>query len=55
MMVIGCISMYSRLNMNIFKKLLTEHCLKSNLLQLSRNMFCKDVARLAVARKRHYK
>ena len=26
------------------------HCLKSNLLQLSHNMFCKNVSRLAVAR-----
>ena len=31
-----------------------EHCLKSNLLQLSHNMFCKNVARLAVAREPNY-
>ena len=30
-----------------------EHCLKSNLLQLSHSMFCKNVARLAVARGCH--
>ena len=30
-----------------------EHCSKSNLLQLSYNMFCKNVARLAVAREHH--
>ena len=30
-----------------------EHCLKKNLLQLSHSMFCKNVARLAVARGCH--
>ena len=34
------------------KYFLREHYLKSNLLQLSNNMFCKNIARLAVARER---
>ena len=35
-----------------FEKYLREHCLKLNLLQLSHSMFCKNIARLAVARER---
>ena len=46
------ISMYSRQNINILRDFFREHCLKSNLLQLSHCMFCKNVARLAVARER---
>ena len=34
------------------RNFLREHCLKLNLLQLSHNMFCKNIARLAVARER---
>ena len=36
------------------KKIVREHCLKSNFLQLSHNMFCKNVARSAVAVKHSY-
>ena len=36
-------------NINNLRDFLREHCLKSNLQQLSYNMFCKNVARLAVA------
>ena len=46
------IFLYSRQNVDILKNFLKEHCLKSNLLQLSHNMFCKNVARLAIARER---
>ena len=48
------ISMYSRQNINILRNFLREHCLKLNLLQLSHNMFCKNIACLAVARERIY-
>ena len=41
-------------DINILRNFLREHCLKSNLLQLSHNKFCKNVARLAVARERNY-
>ena len=34
------------------RNFLREHYLKLNLLQLSHNMFCKNIARLAVARER---
>ena len=36
-----------------FEIFLREHCLKSNLLQLSYSMFCKNIAGLAVAREHH--
>ena len=48
------ISMFSRENNNILRNFLREHCLKSNLQQLSHSMFCKNIARLAVARERNY-
>ena len=48
------ISMYSRKNINILRNFFREHCLKSNLQQLSHSMFCKNIARLAVARERNY-
>ena len=44
------ISMYSRKNINILRNFFREHCLKSNLQQLSSSMFCKNVARFAIAR-----
>ena len=47
------ISIYSRQNINILRDFLREHCLKLNLLQFSHSMFCKNVARLAVARGCH--
>ena len=37
----------------ILKDLFREHCLKLDLLQLSQSMFCKNGARLAVARGCH--
>ena len=45
-----CISMNSHQIINILKKFLREYCSKSNMLQLSHNMFCKNIAHLAVAR-----
>ena len=36
-----------------FAKFLKEHCSKSNLLKLSHNMFCKNIARLVVAKEHH--
>ena len=48
------ISMYSRKNINILRNFFREHCLKSNLQQLSHSMFCKNIACLAVARERNY-
>ena len=47
------ISMYSRQNINTLRNFLRDHCLKLNLLQLSHSMFCKNVARLAVAKGCH--
>ena len=40
-------------NMNIFTNVIKEHCLKSNLQQLSYSMYCKNIACLAVAREHH--
>ena len=40
-------------NINILTDMAKEHCLESNLLQLSHSMFCKNIARLAVARGCH--
>ena len=37
-----------------FAKFLKEHSFKSNLLRLSHNMSCKNIARLVVARERNY-
>ena len=37
-------------NINILKNIVWEYCSKLNLLQLSHSMFCKNIARLAVAR-----
>ena len=37
----------------ILTDIIREHCSKLNLLQLSHSMFCKNVARLAVARGCH--
>merc|ERR1711942_19999 len=45
--------MYFCLNINILRNFLREHFFKLNLLQLSHSMFCKNVARLAVARGCH--
>ena len=44
--------MYSCYNNNILRYFLREHCLKSNMLKLSHNMFCKNIPTLAVARER---
>ena len=44
------ISMYFCQNISILRNFLREHFLKLNLLQLSKSMFCKNVAYLAVAR-----
>ena len=54
--MVGChgnISIYSRININILRKFSNDHCLKSNLQQLSYYMFCKNIARLAVAKGCH--
>ena len=48
------ISMYSRQNINTLRNFLREHCLELNLLQLSHNMFCKNITCLVVARERNY-
>ena len=40
-------------NINIFKYVIREHCLKLDSQQLSQNMFCKNIACLAVAREHH--
>ena len=47
-------SMYSHKNINILRNFFREHYLKSNLQQLSHSMFCKNIARLAVAMERKY-
>ena len=44
------ISIYSCQIINILRNFLREQCLKLNLLQLSNNMFCKNIACLAIAR-----
>ena len=36
-------------DINIFTNVMKEHCLKIDLQQLSHSMFCKNIARLAVA------
>ena len=41
------------LNINIFTHVMREHCSKLDLQQLSHSMFCKNIARLAVAREHH--
>ena len=45
---------YNGYNINILTDMVNEHCLESNLLQFSYSMFCKNIARLAVARERNY-
>ena len=46
-------SIYNGLNINILIDIIREHCSELNLLQLSHNMFCKNIASLAVAREHH--
>ena len=48
------IYMYSCWNMNIPTKNFKEYCLKSSLLQISHNVFCKNSVSLAIARERNY-
>ena len=45
-------SISNGLNINILIDIIREHCSELNLLQLSHNMFCKNIASLAVARER---
>ena len=40
-------------NINILTNIIREHCSELNLLKLSHSMFCKNIARLAVARGHH--
>ena len=40
-------------NINILINMIREHCSELNLLHLSHNMLCKNIASLAVAREHH--
>ena len=46
-------NIYNFKTFNILTDIIREHCSESNLLQLSHSMFCKNIARLAVAREHH--
>ena len=46
-------NIYNNQNINILRNIVREHCLELNLLQLSHGMFCKNIARLAIAREHH--
>ena len=47
-------SIYNCQNINILTDIIKEHCSELNFLQLSHSMFCRNNARLAVARERIY-
>ena len=47
------LNVHNFLNINILTDVIREHCSELNLLQLSHSMFCKNIARLAVARGHH--
>ena len=47
------LNIYNCQNINILTDIIRKRCSGLNLQQLSHSMFCKDIARLAIAREHH--